>query len=69
MASVISRVPSGVIVAGKYRIFRKIGCGSFGDVYLATNIKTGEVNIYYFNNNRYFKLIFFFIFKCQVEVG
>jgi len=29
-------------VGGKYRIGRKIGSGSFGDIYLGTNIQTNE---------------------------
>lgn len=30
------------IINGKYRLVRKIGCGSFGDIYLAVNITNGE---------------------------
>ena len=29
-------------VGNKYRLGRKIGSGSFGDIYLGTNISTGE---------------------------
>ena len=29
-------------VGGKYRLGRKIGRGSFADIYLGTNINTGE---------------------------
>ena len=29
-------------VGGKYRLGRKIGYGSFGDIYLGTNVQTNE---------------------------
>lgn len=39
-------------VGNKYRLGRKIGSGSFGDIYLGTTINTGEeVNtLYNFDN-------------------
>jgi hypothetical protein len=31
-------------VGKKYSLGRKIGCGSFGDIYLGVNMTTGEVS-------------------------
>lgn len=33
---------SEIRVGGKYRFGRKIGSGSFGDIYLGTNLVSGE---------------------------
>eukprot|EP00928_Gymnodinium_smaydae_P021966 TRINITY_DN18606_c0_g1_i1.p1 TRINITY_DN18606_c0_g1~~TRINITY_DN18606_c0_g1_i1.p1 ORF type:complete len:437 (+),score=74.28 TRINITY_DN18606_c0_g1_i1:145-1455(+) len=38
----MSREPSITKVGGIYTIGRKLGCGSFGDIYLAVNSQTGE---------------------------
>ena len=35
-------------VGGKYRLVRKIGSGSFGDIYLGMNITNGEVRYCFF---------------------
>lgn len=44
MATAAPARKSEIIVGGKYRLMRRIGAGSFGEIYLAINTTNGEVN-------------------------
>lgn len=43
MASTFMNTRKEIIFTGKYKVMKKIGGGSFGDIYLAINIANGEV--------------------------
>ena len=36
---------SAMVVGAKYRLQHKLGSGSFGDIYQAVNINSGEVSV------------------------
>lgn len=43
------------LISHKYRLIRKIGSGSFGDIYLGINISNGEVIFFILNIYCYFQ--------------
>ncbi|KAI8423293.1 hypothetical protein MSG28_014315 [Choristoneura fumiferana] len=42
MSFMVSMSRKEVLITGKYKVVRRIGGGSFGDIYLAINISNGE---------------------------
>ncbi|KAL8171411.1 hypothetical protein V2J09_023215 [Rumex salicifolius] len=38
----MSKVPTDHVIGGKFKLGRKIGSGSFGELYLGVNVQTGE---------------------------
>jgi casein kinase 1 alpha len=45
MSSVASTFKHDYIGGGKYRVVRRLGSGSFGEIFLGLNVINGEVRI------------------------
>ena len=52
-------------VGNKYRLGRKIGSGSFGDIYLGTNISTMEEGE---GDTRHYIIIYMYYISCTSRV-
>ncbi|CAH8275716.1 unnamed protein product [Arabidopsis lyrata] len=60
------------IIGGKYKLGRKIGCGSFGEIFFATHIDTFEivaVKIVSINSVSYDTNLLCFDFFCIMFIG
>lgn len=56
-----------VVIADKYRIIRRIGGGSFGDIYLGINISHGEVSLWNYGSKEvklYFVCLYQWYLLC-----
>ena len=54
-------------VGGKYRLVRKIGSGSFGDIYLGVNITNGEVSAALRSGAPVYTPVYLFPFKLPKQ--
>lgn len=69
--SLVSALKNDFVVGGKYRLIRRIGSGSFGDIYLGINISNGEVTMvfYYLKCIIYSLYALICIFGCFLSIA